>query len=63
MARAAGLGLFALAKKKFAGKIKFVNLLRLGIRGKMGIEEEGSNNPKSLTLSRVTGGDIGMEEE
>ena len=29
----------------------------------MGIEEEGSNNPKSLTLSRVTGGDIGTEEE
>ena len=26
-------------------------------------EEERNDNPKSPTLSRVTGGDIGMEEE
>ena len=28
-----------------------------------GNEEEGNNNPKSLMLNRVTGGDISAEEE
>ena len=44
-------------------KLNFLNFLGLGIRRKMGIEEEGSNDPKSLMLNGVTGGDIGTEEQ
>ena len=35
----------------------------MGIGFGKGNEEEEKINPKSLTLSRVTGGDIGTEEE
>ena len=35
----------------------------MGIGFGKGNDEEGINNPKSLTLSPVTGGDIGTQEE